>query len=72
MHYEPGVTVSRTFAPSGDVVSSQTSGWSRSQAHSHRPFDQLPQAWPALFAWCKAQGLELEGGVLAGLWANCG
>jgi uncharacterized protein YndB with AHSA1/START domain/effector-binding domain-containing protein len=61
MHYEPGVIVSRAFAPSGDVVSSQLPG---GRVVSHTligPFDQLPQAWPALFAWCKAQGLELEG-----------
>ena len=25
------------------------------------PFEQLPQAWPALFAWCASQGLKLEG-----------
>ncbi len=61
MHYEPGVTVSRTFAPSGDVVSSQLPGGRVVKHTLIGPFDQLPQAWPALFAWCKAQGLELEG-----------
>ena len=61
MHYEPGVIVSRTFAPSGDVVSSQLPGGRVVKHTLIGPFDQLPQAWPALFAWCKAQGLELEG-----------
>ena len=61
MHYEPGVIVSRTFALSGDVVSSQLPGGRVVKHTLIGPFDQLPQAWPALFAWCKAQGLELEG-----------
>lgn len=61
MHYEPGVIVSRTFAPSGDVVSSQLPGGRVVKHTLIGPFDQLPLAWPALFAWCKAQGLDLEG-----------
>lgn len=61
MHYEPGVIVSRTFTPSGDVVSSQLPGGRVVKRILIGPFDQLPQTWPALFAWCKAQGLELEG-----------
>jgi effector-binding domain-containing protein len=24
-------------------------------------FDQLPQAWPALFSWCASEGLKREG-----------
>jgi uncharacterized protein YndB with AHSA1/START domain len=61
MHYEPGVIVSRTFALSGDVVSSQLPGGRAVKHTLIGPFDQLPQAWPALFAWCKTRGLELEG-----------
>jgi uncharacterized protein YndB with AHSA1/START domain/effector-binding domain-containing protein len=61
MHYEPGVVVSRTFTSSGDVVSSQLPGGRAVKQVLIGPFDQLPQAWPALFAWCASQGLQLEG-----------
>ena len=61
MHYEPGVVVSRTFTSSGDVVSSQLPGGRAVKHVLIGPFDQLPQAWPALFAWCASQGLQLEG-----------
>jgi len=61
MHYEPGVIVDRSFPAAGDVVASQLPG---GRVVTHRlvgPFDQLPQAWPALFAWCDERGLEREG-----------
>jgi effector-binding domain-containing protein len=61
MHYEPGVVVSGTFTSSGDVVSSQLPGGRAVKHVLIGPFDQLPQAWPALFAWCASQGLQLEG-----------
>jgi uncharacterized protein YndB with AHSA1/START domain/effector-binding domain-containing protein len=61
MHYEPGVVVSRTFTSSGDVVSSQLPGGRAAKHVLIGPFVQLPQAWPALFAWCASQGLQLEG-----------
>jgi effector-binding domain-containing protein len=61
MHYEPGVVVSRTFASYGDVVSSQLPGGRAVKSVLIGPFDQLPKAWPALFAWCTSQGLKLEG-----------
>jgi uncharacterized protein YndB with AHSA1/START domain/effector-binding domain-containing protein len=61
MHYEPGVVVSRAFTSSGDVVSSQLPGGRAVKHVLIGPFDQLPNAWPALFAWCASQGLRLEG-----------
>jgi len=61
MHYEPGVIVSRTFTSSGDVVSSELPGGRAVKYVLIGPFDQLPQAWPALFTWCDSQGLQLEG-----------
>jgi uncharacterized protein YndB with AHSA1/START domain len=61
MHYEPGVIVSRTFTSSGDVVSSQLPGGRAVKYVLIGPFDQLPQAWPALFTWCDSQRLRLEG-----------
>jgi hypothetical protein len=61
MHYEPGVIVSHSFTPSGDVVCSQLPGGRAVKSVLIGPFDQLPRAWPALFAWCNSQGLQLEG-----------
>lgn len=61
MHYEPGVIVSRTFTSCGDVVSSQLPGGRAVKHVLIGAFDQLPQAWPALFTWCDSQGLQLEG-----------
>jgi effector-binding domain-containing protein len=61
MYYEPGVVVSRTFTRSGDVVSSQLPGGRAVKHVLIGPFDQLPQAWSALFAWCASEGLQLEG-----------
>jgi uncharacterized protein YndB with AHSA1/START domain len=61
MHYEPGVIVSRAFTSSGDVISSQLPGGRAVQYILIGPFNQLPQAWPALFTWCDSQGLQLDG-----------
>jgi effector-binding domain-containing protein len=61
MYLEPGVIVSRAFDADGDVVPSQLPGGRAVKHVLVGPFDQLPQAWPALFAWCAAQGLKLEG-----------
>ena len=61
MHYEPGVIVARAFEPIGDVVPSKLPGGRVVRHLLIGPFDQLPQAWPALFSWCSTQGLKLEG-----------
>ena len=61
MHYEPGVIVNRVFTASGDVVSSQLPGGRAVKYTLVGSFDQLPQAWPALFAWCKESALKREG-----------
>jgi len=62
MYLEPGVIVTRGFAADGDVVHSHLPGGRAVKHVLVGPFDQLPQAWPALFAWCASQGLKLEGG----------
>jgi effector-binding domain-containing protein len=61
MYLEPGVIVARAFAPEGDVVHSQLPAGRAVKHVLIGPFDQLPQAWPALFSWCAAQGLKREG-----------
>lgn len=61
MHYEPGVTVDHAFEPAGDVVCSQLPGGRAVKYTLLGSFDQLPQAWPALFAWCEQNGLKREG-----------
>lgn len=61
MHYEPGVLVDRTFASAGDVVCSELPGGRAVKHTLVGSFDQLPLAWPALFAWCETNGLPREG-----------
>ena len=61
MHLEPGVIVSRAFAADGDVVPSHLPAGRAVKQVLVGPFEQLPQAWPALFAWCAGEGLKLEG-----------
>lgn len=61
MHYEPGVIVDHAFESAGDVVCSQLPGGRAVKHLLSGSFDQLPQAWPALFAWCAENGLEREG-----------
>jgi effector-binding domain-containing protein len=61
MYLEPGVIVTRAFESDGDVVHSRLPGGRAVKHVLVGPFEQLPQAWPALFAWCASQGLKLEG-----------
>jgi effector-binding domain-containing protein len=61
MHYEPGVIVGRAFAAAGDVIPSQLPGGRVVKYTLVGSFEQLPQAWPALFAWCQENGLRREG-----------
>jgi hypothetical protein len=61
MHLEPGVIVGAAFDSDGDVVHSHLPGGRAVKHVLVGPFDQLPQAWPALFAWCASEGLKLEG-----------
>lgn len=61
MHLEPGVIVARAFAADGDVVPSHLPAGRAVKQVLVGPFDKLPQAWPALFAWCAGEGLKLEG-----------
>ena len=61
IYIEPGVIVARAFAPDGDVVPSQLPGGRAVKHVLVGPFDQLPQAWPALFSWCNKEGFKLEG-----------
>jgi effector-binding domain-containing protein len=62
LYIEPGVIVAGTFAPDGDVVPSQLPGGRAVKQTLVGPFDQLAQAWPALFSWCTEEGLMREGG----------
>lgn len=58
---EPRVIVARRFEPQGDVVPSALPGGRAAQVRLVGPFDGLPRAWPALFAWCAQAGLTLAG-----------
>jgi effector-binding domain-containing protein len=61
MSIEPGVIVACAFDSGGDVVCSQLPAGRAVMHVLVGPFEQLPQAWPALFAWCASEGLEREG-----------
>jgi effector-binding domain-containing protein len=61
MYLEPGVIVTGIFDADGDVVHSRLPGGRAVKQLLVGPFEQLPQAWPALFAWCASEGLKLEG-----------
>jgi effector-binding domain-containing protein len=61
IYIEPGVIVARALAPDGDVVPSQLPAGRAVKHVLVGPFDQLPQAWPALFSWCTKEELKLEG-----------
>jgi len=61
MAIEPGMIVARAFDSEGSVVCSQLPGGRAVKTVLVGPFDQLAQAWPALFSWCTSQGFKLEG-----------
>ena len=58
---EPGVIVSRSFTPKGDVVASALPAGRVAHFPFVGPYDGLPRAWAALLAWCAAQKLKLAG-----------
>lgn len=58
---EPGVIVSRSFAPKGDVVASTLPAGRAVHFQFIGRYDGLPRAWAALLAWCAAQKLKLAG-----------
>ena len=61
LYIEPGVIVAQTFNADGDVVPSELPAGRAVRHLLIGPFEQLPQAWPALFAWSREQGHALEG-----------
>jgi hypothetical protein len=58
---EPGIIVSRGFARAGDVVPSSLPAGRTAHLVMRGPYEGLPGAWQALFAWCTAQGVALAG-----------
>ena len=58
---EPGVLVSRTFEPVGEIVPSATPAGRAVHFRLVGNYDGLPGAWHTLFAWCAEQKLKLAG-----------
>ncbi len=58
---EPGVLVARTFAPVGEVVPSELPAGRATRVPLTGPYEGIPGAWDALFAWCRERGLTLAG-----------
>ena len=58
---EIGAIVGRTFAAKGDVVPSDLPAGRAAHFQLKGPFDGMPGAWQTLFAWCKAERLDLAG-----------
>src|SRR5438128_7542 len=54
---EPGVIVAQGFEPAGEVVPSALPAGRAAQLLMHGPYDGLPGAWQALFAWCAREKL---------------
>jgi hypothetical protein len=61
LEMEPGVLVSRSFAPLGEVVPSGLPAGRAARVLLTGPYDGIPGAWDALFAWCRERGLTLTG-----------
>jgi hypothetical protein len=58
---EPGVVVSRPFAPLGEVVPSVLPAGRTAHILLTGPYDGIPGAWNRLFAWCSGERLTLAG-----------
>lgn len=61
MSMEPGVLVSRDFAPKVDVVPSALPAGRAAHFVLVGPYDSLPGAWGRLLKWCKTEKLTLAG-----------
>ena len=58
---EPGVIVSRVFAPVGEVVPSILPAGRTAHLLLRGPYDGIPGAWQTLFDWSARKGLKLAG-----------
>jgi effector-binding domain-containing protein len=58
---EPGIVVSRMFAPLGEVVPSALPAGRTAHLLLTGPYDGIPGAWNRLFAWCAGERLTLAG-----------
>jgi effector-binding domain-containing protein len=61
LYMEPGVIVSRAFAPAGDVVPSELPGGRAARYVMHGPYEGLPDAWKLLLDWVEARKLTPAG-----------
>ncbi|MFL5041648.1 MAG: GyrI-like domain-containing protein [Xanthobacteraceae bacterium] len=58
---QPGIVVSRAFAPLGEVVPSALPAGRTAHLLLTGPYDGIPGAWNRLFAWCAGERLTLAG-----------
>ena len=58
---EIGTIVGHNFAAKGEIVPSDLPAGRAAHFQLKGPFDGMPGAWQALFAWCQAEKLELSG-----------
>jgi len=58
---EPGIVVSRAFAPLGEVVLSALPAGRTAHVLLTGPYDGIPGAWNRLFAWCAGERLTPAG-----------
>jgi hypothetical protein len=61
LYMEPGLIVSRSFAPAGDVVPSELPGGRTAHLLLVGPYEQIPGAWQVLFDWCTREQLTRAG-----------
>ncbi|MFL5049309.1 MAG: GyrI-like domain-containing protein [Xanthobacteraceae bacterium] len=58
---QPGIVVSRAFAPLREVVPSALPAGRTAHLLLTGPYDGIPGAWNRLFAWCAGERLTLAG-----------
>jgi hypothetical protein len=61
MYLEPGVLISRAFAPSGAVTPSELPAGRAAHCVLRGGYEQLPGAWGRLLDWCKERALMRAG-----------
>lgn len=61
IYMEPGTIVSRAFDPIGDVVASSLPAGRAARYLMKGGYENLPNAYPKLIAWCGQQNLKLAG-----------
>ena len=61
LYMEPGLIVTRSFMPAGEVVASELPGGRAAHYLMRGPYDGLPDAWKMLLGWVEQRNLKPAG-----------